>query len=61
MPSRKELNELYRDPAKPEDCDQIVQSLCDKVFNDKEISLAEEQVVGLGKTITSRPINSFKN
>ncbi|UOY07223.1 hypothetical protein L0P88_01415 [Muricauda sp. SCSIO 64092] len=46
MPSRKELNKLYRDPAKPQDYDQLVQNLCSKVFNNEEISLAEEQFIG---------------
>ena len=46
MLSRKELSKLYRDPAKPKDYDQIVQGLCDKVFNNEDISLAEEQFVG---------------
>ncbi len=46
MISRKELNELYKNPAKPKDYDQIVHALCNKVFNNEEISLAEEQFVG---------------
>lgn len=46
MPTRKELNQLYRDPARPKNYDAIVQSLYTKAYNNEPLSLAEERFIG---------------
>jgi hypothetical protein len=46
MPTRKELNQLYRDPAKPGNYDAIVQDLYTRAYNNESISLAEEYFIG---------------
>tara|TARA_Y100000815_G_scaffold176454_1_gene160692 strand:+ start:5502 stop:6476 length:975 start_codon:yes stop_codon:yes gene_type:complete len=46
MPTKKELNQLYRDPTKSENYDAIVQDLYTRGYNNEPLSLAEECFIG---------------